>query len=414
MAHASDFIGRPVYDTEGRRVGRLADMVIGPGKSPVVLRLRVRTREGVMRVDWPDVTGLDPVTVRRERLEPIAETGPEETLLVADVLDKQIVDTQGFKVRRVNDVGLEKTGDRLTVTAVDIGLRGFARRVGGSGLLRLVEFIRRRPWVDTEIPWAFVQPLGGSGSSLRLTRPWPELAKLHPADLADIVDDLDRHEQMALFRHLDDERAAETLTNVEEASVQEDILDDLGPERASDIIEEMPPDEAADILGDLPKHKADKLLDGMEKEDAQEVKELLEYHEETAGGLMTTEYIALPNTLTCGETIERLRRMAPDAELIYYLYVIDATDRLLGVLTLRDLIVSPPETPIGRVMKHPAISVQTGDHQNEVVEVLAKYDFLAVPVIDDDGKLVGIVTVDDVMDVALEAARPMRRWRRKA
>ncbi len=412
MAHASEFIGGRVYDTDGRQLGRLVDMVVGPGPNPAILRLRVRTPAGLCRVGWSDVADLDPITVRRDRLEPVTEAAPDETLLAGDVLDKQIVDTQGFKVRRVNDVRLEKAGALLVVAAVDIGLRGFTRRLGGRGLLRLMDFIRRRPWTDTEIPWAFVQPLGGSGSALRLTRPWGELAKLHPADLADIVDGLDRHEQMALFRHLDDERAAETLTNVDEASVQEDILDDLGAERASDIIEEMPPDEAADILGDLPKHKADKLLDGMEKAEAEEVKELLEYDEETAGGLMTTEYIALPDTRSCGETIEQLRRAAPEAEVIYYLYIVDAAERLLGVLTLRDLIVSPPETPVGQVMKHPAISVRVDDHQNEVAEVMAKYDFLAVPVVDDDGILRGVITVDDVMDVALEAARPLRRWRR--
>ena len=412
MPHASELIGSRVHDPQGHLVGRLVDLVVGPGPAPAVLRLRVRTPQGVFRVNWPDITSLDPITVRRDRLEPVVETEADEILLAADVLDKQIVDTQGFKVRRVNDIRLERSGDLLIVAAVDIGLRGFARRVFGTSLLRLIDFIRRRPWTDTEIPWAFVQPLGGSASPLRLTRPWRELAKLHPADLAEIVDDLDRNEQMALFRHLDDERAAETLTNVDEASVQEKILDDLGTERASDIIEEMPPDEAADILGDLPKHKADKLLDGMEKEEAQEVKELLEYHEETAGGLMTTEYIALPETLTCGETIERLRQMAPDAELIYYLYIVDAEERLLGVLTLRDLIVSAPETPVGRVMNSPAISVNVNDRQEEVVKVMAKYDFLAVPVVDDDGRLVGAITVDDVMDVALEAARPFRRWRR--
>ncbi len=412
MAYASEFIGNRVYDTDGRQLGRLVDMVVGPGPNPAVLRLRVRTPAGLCRVGWSYVSGLEPITIRRDRLEAITEAAPDETLLSADVLDKQIVDTQGFKVRRVNDVRLEKSGDLLTVTAVDIGLRGFTRRLGGRGLLRLMDFIRRRPWTDTEIPWAFVQPLGGSGSALRLTRPWRELAKLHPADLADIVDGLDRHEQMALFSHLDDEQAAETLTNVEEASVQEDILDDLGAERASDIIEEMPPDEAADILGDLPKHKADKLLDGMEKEEAAEVKELLEFHEETAGGLMTTEYVALPNAQTCGETIEQLRRTTPETEVIYYLYVVDAAEKLLGVLSLRDLIVSPPETPVGQVMKHPAISVNVDDHQNEVVEVMAKYDFLAVPVVDDGGVLRGVITVDDVMDVALEAPRPLRRWRR--
>lgn len=414
-AHASEFMGRRVLDSEGRTIGRLVDLVIGCGPSPCVSRLRVRTPKGLHHIHWDHVKASDPLTIDPERLVPVAggpELRPDELLLSGDILDKQIVDTQGFKVRRVNDVRLEKAGKRMVVVAVDIGLKGFARRVGGLGLLRLIDLIRGRPWVDTEIPWTFVQPLGGSESSLRLTRPWPELAKLHPADLADIVDDLDRHEQMALFRHLDNDQAAETLTNVEDGEVQEKILDDLGPERASDIMEEMPPDDAADLLGDLPKYKADKILGGMEKDEAAEVKELLGYPEETAGGLMTTEYIALPSRLTCGETIELLRQQSPGAELIYYLYVVDGDESLLGVLTLRDLIVSPPETVISAVMKSPAISVNVADHQSEVVEVMAKYDFLAVPVVKDDGTLVGVVTADDIMDVALEAPRPLRRWRR--
>lgn len=196
---------------------------------------------------------------------------------------------------------------------------------------------------------------------------------------------------------------------VEEPEMQAAIISSLDSEKASDILEEMGPDDAADLLADLPQRKAEELLSHMETEEAEDVKELLKYPEDSAGGLMTTEYIALRDTLTAEEAIDQLRAQAPDAETIYYLYVVDQRGQLKGVLSLRELIISPRERPIAQFMRQNVVSVKVNDHQDHVAEVIDKYGLLAVPVIDNKDVLQGIVTVDDVLDLLLEDKSRKRR-----
>jgi magnesium transporter len=235
------------------------------------------------------------------------------------------------------------------------------------------------------------------------------LQKLHPADLADIVEGLDREERNVLFSSLDSEKAAETIGEVDQEELQASIIANLEPEKASDILEEMPPDDAADLLADLPVATAEDLLDRMEDEDAADVKELMQYPEDSAGGLMTTEYISLLESLTAEEAIEELRQQAPEAETIYYLYVVDSEEHLMGVLSLRQLIIAPKQRPIREILKRDPALVLIGDKQEKVAEVIDKYDLLAIPVVDDQNRLQGIVTVDDVMDLLMEDKARKRR-----
>ena len=186
-----------------------------------------------------------------------------------------------------------------------------------------------------------------------------------------------------------------------EPETQVDILEDLEPGRAADILEEMEPDEAADLVADLSDESREEILGLMEKDEAEEVQELMTYAEDTAGGIMTTEFVAVPANLTAAQTIDRLRELEPDAETIYYVYVTDADDRLVGVLSLRDLIVAKPETVISTFMYDEPVAVGTDASQEEVTEVVARYNLLAVPVVDAEGRLEGIVTVDDAMDTLL-------------
>jgi Mg2+ transporter MgtE len=194
--------------------------------------------------------------------------------------------------------------------------------------------------------------------------------------------------------------AADTLEEME-LEDQVSVIEHMDAERASDILEEMPPDEVADILTELPEDRAQQILGLMEKEEAEDVQELLAYEEHTAGGLMTTEYVAVPDTLTAQDCIETLRRMEPDAESIYYVFVVDPEEHLQGVLSLRDLIVAPPDKPIGEIMNRDVVTVRLEDGQKEVAAVLSKYNLLAVPVVDDEFRLQGVVTVDDALDAVL-------------
>jgi Mg2+ transporter MgtE len=211
-----------------------------------------------------------------------------------------------------------------------------------------------------------------------------------------------------IFGTLDVETAAEALHELE-PSVQADIIDDMSKEKASDILEQMPPDEAADVLGDLPENKARELMGLMEKEDADEVQELLEHEEDTAGGLMTTEFLAFPPDMTVEDAIRELRLEAPDVETVYYLYILDDQERLLGVVTLKDLILAKPETLIQDIMRSPVKTLPVEAEQNDVAEFISKYNLLAAPVVDENMVMRGIVTVDDVVDFLLPPASRKRR-----
>jgi magnesium transporter len=191
-----------------------------------------------------------------------------------------------------------------------------------------------------------------------------------------------------------------------EPDAQVEVLEDLEPARAADILEEMDPDEAADLVADLSEESREEILGLMEQDEAEEVQELMTYDEESAGGIMTTEFVAVPATLTAAQTIDRLRELEPNAETIYYVYVTDEEDRLVGVLSLRDLIVSKPNRRISEFMYDEPVAVRTDASQEEVTEMVARYNLLAVPVVDSEGKLEGIVTVDDAIDTLLP--RPAR------
>jgi Mg2+ transporter MgtE len=250
------------------------------------------------------------------------------------------------------------------------------------------------------IDWEDVDPVERTIASVKLRVPHKGLAELHPADLATIIDQLSRSDRVGVIASLDDEAAADAIGEME-PETQVDILEDLEPGRAADILEEMDPDEAADLVADLSEESRDEILGLMEKDEADEVQELMTYDEETAGGIMTTEYVCVPATLTAAQTIDRLRELEPTAETIYYVYVTDAEDRLVGVLSLRDLIVAKPNTVISTFMYEEPVAVHTGASQEEVTDVVARYNLLAVPVVDGEGRLEGIVTVDDAIDTLL-------------
>lgn len=403
--YLSQIVGRSVTDQDGQSLGILQDLVIRAGQTPpVTYGYIVKGKKGGLYWAFAGAVALqaDGLIIDNPA-KSLRFYHPEENyiLLAEDVLDKQVIDIQGRKVIRVNDIKLEWSNGNFKVVAADVGFPGFLRRLGGR---RLEQILRRLRLTGGErlIPWHFVEPLGSPTSPVKLSVAWHKLRKLHPADIAEIVDDLDHHEQIALFSNLDTDTAAEALAQIDDPEVTKTVLERLEPGRATAILERMSPDDAADLLGDLPKKQAEAYLGSMQEDERNDVQELLTYDEKTAGGLMTTEYIELDENMTADQVIHLLRKIAPDAETVYYLYVVDSENRLVGVLSLRDLIVAPPDTRIKEIMTGPVISVRVEASQEEVVDVMARYDFLAIPVVDAENHLEGIITIDDVMDVALE------------
>jgi magnesium transporter len=411
MLFLSQLIGKRVLDRHGEPFGKVRDLIVALGERyPPVTGLVVRVARGrEIFLPWSAVDTID-TSGARLRTASINITSfqqrPNEIRLWRDLQDKQIVDVEGRKIVRVNDIQLAPVEGRLRLVAVDVGLAGILRRLGLSGFgERLARALKLE--AENYIDWGAVDPVESSVSSLKLRVPHQALSTLHPADVAHIVEQLAPRDRTGILASLDDERAADVIEELEAAD-QVDVLEGLPPEKAADILEEMGPDEAADLMADLSVERQAELLGLMEPEEAADVRELLSYAEETAGGLMTTDFITVSPDETAQQVIERLRELAPSADQVYYLYVTDETGRLVGTLTLRGLIVADPSTPVRELTRPDPISVEVGVDAEEVAAAIARYNLLALPVVDAEGRMQGIVTVDDAFERALGEG-----WRRR-
>jgi CBS domain-containing protein len=425
MKYLTQLLDKRVVSPEGATIGRIIDAIATQSERfPAVTAVLLKTDAGEVCVpyaaleipedpDGPTGSGQIPGDIRLLMpLDTIAPCAPadEDLRLRRDMLDKQIVDVQDHRVVRVNDVRLAECGQQYCVVGIDASLRANLRRLGS--LSRPIEVAARllhRPLRSNLIAWYDVQTLEPStaGGRIRLKVSHDKIARLHPADIADIVEQLSPKQQVEVIESLDTETAADTLAEAE-PEVQVEIMQRLDDATATDILEEMEPDEAADLLDDLPDARSDELLEQMEPEQAEDVRELMAYDDETAGGLMTTELVAIQANLTCDETISRLRELAPKAETIYYVYVVDDDDRLVGVLSLRDLVIAPPETHVSDIMVRNVIHVYEDDHADEVAQIIGRYNLLAVPVLSKDERLLGIITVDDTIERLLPPERRRR------
>jgi len=410
MVFISQIVGKPVSDAAGAIIAPVADLAARQeDKSLRISGILLRgdqLRVGIIPVEAVGEISPTGITLSVSRASLTTRPlQPDEVLLVEELLDKQVVDIDGLKVVKVNDLKLDRSNGTWQLVAVDVGVRGLLRRLGlEAPVATLLERLGRplREWL---IPWQMVAALSGPPTALKLRVSRENLRKIHPADLAEIVEDLGREAQLEVMANLDDAVAADVLEETE-PEVRTSILKSLSPERAADILEEMAPDEAADLIATLPEETAANLIAQMDQEKAATVRKLLQYPEDTAAGKMTPEYIALPEWFTAEDTIRYLREHAPPAEYLYYLYVTDAEGRLVGVLSLRTLITANPETPLRNLMDTEVIYLRDTDSADAAAGALAKYDLLAIPVVDTEGKLLGIVTIDDVMEILLEKYLP--------
>ena len=415
MLFLTEILGAEVVDVRQRRAGTVRDLTVRVEEPYPVVTGLVTSRRKELVIPWSGVRSFAAVThevaLRTTREEVEHHTAaPGDVWLARDVLDKQVVDTDGRRVVRVNDLQLAESGGSMLLVGADIGFRGILRRLGLEKLAKSVTRIFGRDLPMVLVSWDVVHAIAPgptekgtapvTDDAVRLRISGNRIARLHPADIADIVEELGAKERTAVFDTLTEEIAADTLEEME-LEDQVSVIEHMDAERASDILEEMPPDEVADILTELPEDRAQQILGLMEKEEAEDVQELLAYEEDTAGGLMTTQYVAVTDTLTAQECIEALRRIEPDAESIYYVFVVDPEEHLQGVLSLRDLIVAPPDKPIRDIMNRDVVTVRPEDGQKEVAAVLSKYNLLAVPVVDEEFRLQGVVTVDDALDAVL-------------
>ncbi|MGQ9494082.1 MAG: magnesium transporter [Anaerolineae bacterium] len=406
--YLSQILGKPVWNAKGKRLGHCADVLVAGVEAgfPSVRAIALRNGQEPHLIPAESIAWLSPSIILNTVDPPVYVQRGDELWLARQVLDRQIVDTEGRRLVRVNDLQLERTcpDGPYCLAGVDVGTRGLLRRLGLEAPVSLLfKFLHRKP-AEAIIPWSEVAPLQAEAPiRLRISR--EKLSEMHPADIADIIEDLDRPMGQALLQTFDTETIADTMEEIE-PELQADILDTLPPERAADVLEEMGPDEAADVLADL--HPADraKLLDLMEDEDATEVEKLLAYPETSAGGIMTTEYVTIPMHLTVGQSLDYLRHSpeAQEDEALYYVYVVDEEQKLRGVISLRELVLAPPDVPVTDIMERDVIKVGPLESQSEVARLVAKYNLLAIPVVDEHNVMLGIVTADDALDHILPTA----------
>ncbi len=404
----SELLGATVYDPSGAASGHVREVTLAPQEDRTrIASFIVKTKSGNRILPFSAVSRIDGnIHASSDPSDWPAANGSEGLFLLdRDLLDQQVIDINGRKVVRVNDVELQidavaeagQTHTTLRVTSIDIGARGAMRRLlrGLAPRAALHALLQRIPL--RAIPWSFVDLIETDPARrIKLKISHDGLAKLHPADIADIIEDLAPDEREAVFRTLDEDVAAETLEEVE-PDIQRSIVESLDSERAADIVEEMDPDAAADLLADLSHDHTEQILVEMEPAASQEVVELLEHREETAAGRMTTEFLALPVTATVENAIGVLREFEGGVETVGTIYLVDTRGTLAGAVPLAKLVLAEATTPLLSLTSEPLISTHEGTSDNEVAELFDKYNLVTLPVINQHSKLVGVITSDDVI-----------------
>ncbi|MEI6305853.1 MAG: CBS domain-containing protein [Deltaproteobacteria bacterium] len=400
--YLSEVMGKTVINSNGEDLGVLRDLIMVPGEVfPEVSHIIIRSGTSRKSLPWSEVALFTHVVISAVGLKPPGlvhyEPREGEILVRLGLLDKQIVDVDGAKVVRVNDIKLGKFNDKLCIFSVDIGFRGLLRRLGYIKFGEQIARMLNRDIPSAEISWEYVQPLEPHSSKLALNIARGQMNEIHPADLADIIENIPIHNIRTVLESIDPETTGDTLYELE-ADMRNVVISQMDDEEVSDILEEMEPDEAADILSDLPEDKAQVLLEKMDQEDAEDIQELLEHEDNTAGGFMNTDYFRLSPDITVGAALKQVRETAKEVETIYYGYIVNNEDRLEGVVSLKELLVAPPESHISDVMAENIKTVCIHDELIEILETLTKYNLIALPVLDDVGLMAGIVTVDDVLE----------------
>jgi len=408
MPYISKLIGRPVADIDGDTIGKLNDLLAnyqGEIPHPKIVALEVKKGHSIITVSIEDVTVLIAPAVALNKKHADLENyepRPDDLYLVRDVLDKQIIDTNGVRVVRVNDLELARVDAEIYVANVDISGAGLLRRLGLNARGYRIGKTAGRRALPGSISWDDIELISGD-QPMRLKVPSEKFTELHPADLAEILSDLSRQEGQEFLGSLDLETLADTLEEVE-PDFQASLVAGMSNELVADVLEEMEPDEAADLLGELPEDRSQELLELMQDEEAEDVRKLLTFPEDSAGGIMTTEFVDVAATLTAEEVLQVLREKGKDVETIYYIYVTDQQNQLNGVFSLRELVLANPSALVSEFMEKRVITVNLDDTQDDCAQAISKYDLIAVPVIDDERKLHGIVTADDALDKIIPTA----------
>jgi magnesium transporter len=417
--YLSALTGKEVFGADGDAIGVIKDLLISTAPSgqndpnqQLVIGIKLKINKETKFYSFKTFRVVKAREMISVTCSDLVELNNDDVinglLLVENILDKQIVDLNGRKLVRVNDVRLATLPAGTFAVAVDIGIEGLLRRIGISIPIKRILSLFRVKVPAKYILWDDVQAIDFSNLNIKLSKSYAKLHTLHPSDLADILEDLGKKSSTSVFSALDEEKAADVLEEME-TNTQIHIIESLPVNKVADVLEKMPADEVADILDDLEDEKAEMLLKEMDSESSQEVRELLEYPDNSAGSLMTTDVLSFKPELTVDEVIKELRIRKPEPSELYTLFVTEKNDELVGTFDLRDLVVAQPEISISQIMKSEPVFLYDDQKIDDIAETISKYNLLAVPVVDQKNQLQGMVVVDDVVEDLINKRRTNKR-----
>jgi CBS domain-containing protein/sporulation protein YlmC with PRC-barrel domain len=412
--YLSRVIGKKVFDANGKCIGIIKDLLVkteflnNADERAIVTGIKLKDKGKIAYYSFEQFQiekRKTKIRISYNRLKELSVDAIENSLyLVETVLDKQIVDLNGRKLVRVNDVRLVTVANGTFALAVDIGIEGLLRRIGIARPLKFILSLFKANIPAKFILWEDVEAIDFSSRNIKLSKSYSKLQTLHPSDLADIIEELGKKSSTEVFSSLDEERAADVLEELE-VETQVHIIESLSIEKAADVLDKMPADEVADILDALEDDKAELLLNEMEKDTSQEVRELLDYPDHAVGSIMSTEVLSFNENTSIEEVLKSLRTQKPEAETLYNLFVVNEKEELVATFSLRDLVVSAPETKISEIMKPSPVHLYDYQEIDDIAEFVSKYNMLAIPVVDRDDVLQGMVVIDDIIDDLMDKGR---------
>jgi len=417
--YLSGIIGKEAFGADGDAIGIIKDLLVNAVPSghndpnqQLVTGVRLKIDKETRFYSFNSFRVVKAREILNVACSGLIELSSDEVenglLLVENILDKQIVDMNGRKLVRVNDVRLATLPAGTFAIAVDIGIEGLLRRIGISAPIKRFLSLFKISIPAKYILWDDVQAIDHSNLNIRLSKSYAKLHTLHPSDLADILEDMGKMSSMSVFSSLDEERAADVLEELE-THAQVHIVENLPVNKAADVLEKMPADEVADILDELEDEKAESLLKEMEAESSKEVRELLEYADNSVGSIMTTDYLSFSADWTVAEVLVELRAKKPESAELYNMFVTESNDELIGTFNLRDLVVSEPDVSVSNLMKSEPAFLFDNQKVGAIAEIISKYNLLAVPVVDTNNILQGMVVVDDVVEDLINKRRTKKR-----
>jgi magnesium transporter len=424
--YLSQIIGSRIYDSNDKNIGKVIDVLVNTSQigiaqdevlRPIIVGLKTKIDGDIRHLNFEFITLFGSnkrFKFSCSQIIELSETTREKSIpLVKNILDRQIVDINGRKLVRVNDVRMVTIPSGSYALAVDIGTEGLLRRLGVADFMNKIASPFKLTLPTQFILWDDVEAFDNTNFNIMLSHSDSKLQRLHPSDLADIIEEMGSLSRSKLFETLDDEKAADVLEELEPYA-QAQIIENMSIGKAADVLEKMPADEAADLLDELEEEKAELILNEMEKESSEEVRELLEYEDEEVGSLMTTDFLSFRETMTVEETLVELREQKPEADMIYSLFITDEEEKLIATVSLRDLVISLPIMTLGEIMNKHIISVNDEDKVHTLGAIISKYDLLAIPVTDSQNTLVGMVVIDDIVEDLMlkgKTKKGGRTWR---